>query len=340
MPHLLTLALALAATAGSAGAVTWTTGEEARAGMETYIKAQAVKLQASYADIKATEALPSCPHRVMCDADTSSWPLAVAEPQFQDADGSCVSLDLDSSGNILTEPVTGRTTYAVDGDKCKWKFVEKDGSGVFVENSQSKIDYLESTGCILSSDLTECTIDAASYGATFPDSAPVGDKDFDKRVQSEICATNMLHDEMETFTADHAQTGWHFLGLQETGLYRTSPSLYQCRTENQCSGCSDPRFRGWYASAASGPKDVVIVLDTSGSMSSNDRLTKALTAAKWVINTLSETDYATVVSYASSATSASTELLQMTAVNRATLKVSFCARAGRHVPATVHCRLP
>ena len=64
--------------------------------------------------------------------------------------------------------------------------------------------------------------------------------------------------------------------------------IYQCRTENQCSGCSDPRFRNWYAEAASGPKDVVMILDTSGSMSKQGRFALMKRAAKWVVNTLTK----------------------------------------------------
>ena len=85
-------------------------------------------------------------------------------------------------------------------------------------------------------------------------------------------------------------------------------------------GCSDPRFRGWYAAAASGPKDVVLVIDTSGSMSMNGRMGKAKAAAKWVINTLSWVDYATVVSFSSVAKSATSKLMPMTVENRELLK--------------------
>lgn len=48
----------------------------------------------------------------------------------------------------------------------------------------------------------------------------------------------------------------------------------------------DPRIRPWYVAASSGPKDVVIVLDVSGSMSQYGRLDLAKEAAETVINTL------------------------------------------------------
>merc|ERR1719359_2401337 len=265
------------------------------------------------------ESVPSCPYKTMCDAALASWTDAVSNDQFKDdAIDSCVRLDLAEDGEILPDPVTGRNTHNTALDNCKWKAVDQSMSGEWEENPQTHSEYLADTGCIEVADKDKCLVEMESYGVSYPDSSTDGLTD--PRMQAEICATNMLHDDQKQFTADHPQTGWHFLGLQETGLYRTSPSLYQCRTENQCSGCSDPRFRGWYASAASGPKDVVIVLDVSGSMNDLDRLAKAKVAAKWTINTLTEQDHATVVSYASNADSASATLIPMTPVNRAMLK--------------------
>ena len=52
------------------------------------------------------------------------------------------------------------------------------------------------------------------------------------------------------------------------------------------SRADDPRIRPWYVAASSGPKDVVIVLDVSGSMSQYGRLDLAKEAAETVINTL------------------------------------------------------
>ena len=46
-----------------------------------------------------------------------------------------------------------------------------------------------------------------------------------------------------------------------------------------------------------GPKDVVIVIDTSGSMSSGFRINHTKEAATWVINTLTEHDFAQVVDF-------------------------------------------
>ena len=55
-----------------------------------------------------------------------------------------------------------------------------------------------------------------------------------------------------------------------------------------------------YAAAASGPKDVVLVIDTSGSMA-GDLNDMAKQAAKMVIDTLTEVDYVTIVRYSTGA---------------------------------------
>ena len=46
-----------------------------------------------------------------------------------------------------------------------------------------------------------------------------------------------------------------------------------------CGTTYDPRYREWFAGAAAGPKDVIIVIDTSGSMSIAGRIKLAKEAA-------------------------------------------------------------
>ena len=79
------------------------------------------------------------------------------------------------------------------------------------------------------------------------------------------------------------------------------------------------RYRSWYANAAAGPKDVVLVLDVSGSMATSDRIGEMKTAVQWVLNTLGEHDYATIIKYSSQATGYSRTLLRMTKNNKGKL---------------------
>ena len=76
----------------------------------------------------------------------------------------------------------------------------------------------------------------------------------------------------------------------------------------------DPRFRPWYVAATSGAKNVILLIDVSGSMSGT-RIQSAKEAAVSVVNTLSNSDFVGVVSFASKA-----ETLHSTKVLRATNK--------------------
>ena len=85
----------------------------------------------------------------------------------------------------------------------------------------------------------------------------------------------------------------------DDGIFRIYPGYLQ-----QCSrGASDydPRNRPWYAAASSGPKDIILVLDTSGSMKNAGRMDIMKDAAKRVIGTLGVSDYFAVIEFNSSA---------------------------------------
>ena len=99
---------------------------------------------------------------------------------------------------------------------------------------------------------------------------------------------------------------YQYFGSQDVGMYTGWPAV------EWCSSDYDPRFRPWYASAASGPKDVVIVIDMSGSMANGKRTEMAKAAAKKVLNTLSWIDYVSLVSFDNSATAYSSKLQRVT----------------------------
>jgi len=93
---------------------------------------------------------------------------------------------------------------------------------------------------------------------------------------------------------DPARLGWLSYGDQESAVWFGLPGIDWCPS---ASSPYDPRFRPWYVSAVSGPKDVVIVLDRSNSMSKENRWQQAVDAAKAVLETLTEFDYTTVVAF-------------------------------------------
>jgi hypothetical protein len=105
-----------------------------------------------------------------------------------------------------------------------------------------------------------------------------------------------------------------YYGDQSTGMWPHVPAPLGCITGY------DPRMRPWYSSAATGPKDLIIVLDKSGSMGQAGRMAAAKAAADAVVDTLNHADFATVVTFSTSASSYSTEMIRADATGRAELK--------------------
>ena len=140
-------------------------------------------------------------------------------------------------------------------------------------------------------DASECSYFHDNVGFNPPDG---DDAIFEtERGRVQAAAMQNLVPRFKAFADKHPDVSWTYGGFQETGLYANYPMIDQCRTENQCDGCSDPRFRGWYADAAAGPKDVVLVIDDSAS--SADEMALIVDAAVWALNTLSATDFGGMV---------------------------------------------
>jgi hypothetical protein len=330
----------VASASGQLSQKTWENAREARLGMEAIVRSHAKKIQAKF-DVIANdgEGAPSCNALDMCSPSSSAWSASNAfkDKQFTNEWNSCANIDLDKNGNILAQAITGRdvqgsgasmgcypksTTPTISSHsnadcKCTWKSQLTHTRGKCLAK-EGKWASLNKQGCTDGATTGKCLVNDQEFGYIFPPTGSYTVKQ--ERPANEICATNEILPDIKDQVRKHPQTGWVFLGMQETAMYRTWPALYQCRSEAQCSGCSDPRYRGWYASTASGPKDVVIVIDTSGSMSSSNRMYYAKEAALWVINTLSENDFAQVVAFSSTARSQSTTLLPMHAINKGYLK--------------------
>jgi len=81
-----------------------------------------------------------------------------------------------------------------------------------------------------------------------------------------VCSTRGLD---EVFKSTHDDdTVWSYFG-SHNGIWRAYPGDARTRTEEGCREY-DPRVRPWYLSAASGSKNLVILIDVSGSMNSFD----------------------------------------------------------------------
>ncbi|MHA2031577.1 MAG: VWA domain-containing protein, partial [Candidatus Kariarchaeaceae archaeon] len=81
---------------------------------------------------------------------------------------------------------------------------------------------------------------------------------------------------------------WLYMGF-EYGFHRSFPW-------HSYSKSYDPRIRPWYVGAVTGAKDVVVILDTSGSMAGSP-LTNTKEAVKNVFKTLGPRDRLTVISF-------------------------------------------
>lgn len=84
------------------------------------------------------------------------------------------------------------------------------------------------------------------------------------------------------------------------GSHRSYPSTY--RVDGETGECPDydPRFRPWYTTGSSGAKNVVLIIDISGSMQGT-RIEIAKEAAKSVVNTFSNNDFVGVVTFSNNA---------------------------------------
>ena len=81
------------------------------------------------------------------------------------------------------------------------------------------------------------------------------------------------------------------------GLFRIFPGTESSTDDNGQYNSYDPRFRPWYVTAASGSEDVVIMMDISGSMAQNGRLSLAKQAVIAVLSTLGRSSMVAVIAY-------------------------------------------
>ena len=80
------------------------------------------------------------------------------------------------------------------------------------------------------------------------------------------------------------------------GIFREFPGNYHGNDNNQCDDY-DPRYRPWYTIAASGAKNVIILLDKSGSMTKSGKLEVAKNAVASLIDTLSISDNVGIIAF-------------------------------------------
>ncbi|XP_040886098.1 voltage-dependent calcium channel subunit alpha-2/delta-4 isoform X2 [Toxotes jaculatrix] len=98
---------------------------------------------------------------------------------------------------------------------------------------------------------------------------------------------------IDNFQKDPTLT-WQYFG-SSTGFFRLYPGIQWIPDENGVV-TFDCRNRNWYIQAATSPKDVVIVVDVSGSMKGL-RLTIAKHTINTILDTLGENDFVNIIAY-------------------------------------------
>lgn len=152
-------------------------------------------------------------------------------------------------------------------------------------------------GCGALFDFTSSIVSVA------PDSSSYnyGNEESD-RIKDHICAT-LPAEQYMTQVTDESTPYWNSFSVNPPWLYFGSDDgvfRFLPGTPWECPGGRnyyDPRIRPWYVAASSGPKDVILVLDTSGSMENVGRMSIMKEAAKRVVNTLGITDYFAVLEF-------------------------------------------
>ncbi|KAK2493123.1 hypothetical protein MC885_006899 [Smutsia gigantea] len=98
---------------------------------------------------------------------------------------------------------------------------------------------------------------------------------------------------VENFQRDPTLT-WQYFG-SSTGFFRVFPGIKWTPDENGVIAF-DCRNRGWYIQAATSPKDIVILVDISGSMKGL-RMAIAKHTISTILDTLGENDFVNIIAY-------------------------------------------
>lgn len=138
----------------------------------------------------------------------------------------------------------------------------------------------------------------------------------------EICAALRMEQTWKDNLADIDDGAdllkWQYYGSQQKGSFSIYPGYeWDQGDDPECSPTWDPRFRPWYAAAASGPKNVIVIIDVSGSMAEGSKWQMTKDAASAVMKTLTHADYFGFVAFSDLAESWQDTLVPATDANKA-----------------------
>ena len=134
-------------------------------------------------------------------------------------------------------------------------------------------------------------------GVRFPIS--VNTNSLNQNEKQFVCTSALLEDKLVAISsASQQRFASVYVGMND-GAFRIYPSNTANKLDNGSCTDYDPRFRPWYVSGTSSAKNIILIIDTSGSMSGS-RLTIAKSAAKAVVGTFSNSDFVGVLEFDSS----------------------------------------
>ena len=124
----------------------------------------------------------------------------------------------------------------------------------------------------------------------------------DPLLKEDVCYTKQLNSVFKQEAENFADRSDLILAAPQT-FFGTSNGVFRIWPASHSSACDDydTRIRPWFIAASSGPKDIVIVIDKSGSMRTGNRWPLAIDAAKSVIRTLTIADHFAIVLFANNA---------------------------------------
>jgi Mg-chelatase subunit ChlD len=178
-------------------------------------------------------------------------------------------------------------------------------------------------------------VDTSVSKVAIPNSVAQSSSEVIAKVVESVCYSRLAEEymvgkykESEEFWAKYNTQPSSFYFGGHDGHFRQVPALHQA----QC-GCFDPRQRPWFVAASSGPKNVVLVIDVSGSMGDDDgkeatvgiRMRMTMEAAVTIIDTLTVADSFTVIAFNTSAyqLGGTNYLLEANSANKERLKAEI-----------------
>lgn len=257
---------------------------------------------------------------------TELWELAneVARPEellekyksmntrVEDKSGEeLVSIISENVGRMLRRKMDAVTCIRIAAEAAAedWDESHADGNFSYVSGKCSPVNgnSMEDDQCVKNMSVyREMELIADSHFYNIPVNTsyssvhiPTNVFDLTQEVVEDIARTELLDDTFRQNYESDPALSWQYFGLV-TGVLRQYPAM-QWRTsveddDDEPADLYDCRVRSWFIEAATCSKDMVILIDVSGSMTGMGK-TIAKTTVSSILDTLSNNDFVTLLKY-------------------------------------------